>query len=280
MADPVHPAPSAADGLWLRRLTVQAGARVLVSDVSLHLQPGRIVALVGASGSGKTLTARACIGLVEPRPGVVGGDLEVCADGRRFTPYRLQGRARRRSLRQLQGRVVGWLPQEARASLDPLRTVGRQVEAVLRLRVRDGIDLPPSRRGPLPWLRDAGLDTASTVAALYPHELSGGMAQRVSIALALARGSRFLLADEPTTGLDPTVQAGILRQLRELARAGHGLLFITHDLRVVPGLADDVLVMHQGRVVEQLPAADLHAARAPAARALVEATARIAGGRL
>jgi len=280
VAEPTPRPTRPDDGLWLRHLEVRAGERVLVTDASLHLQPGRILALVGASGSGKTLTARACIGLVDPRPGVVAGELEVIANGQRFTPYAQRGRARRRSLRQLRGRFVGWLPQEARASLDPLRRVGRQVDAVLRLRARDGIARPSDRRDVSAWLQAAGLQDAAAVCRLYPHELSGGMAQRVCIALALARGSRFLLADEPTTGLDPTVQAGILRQLRALADAGHGLLLITHDLRIVPGVADDVLVMHEGRVVERLAASHLDAATTPSARALVEATARVAGGRL
>ena len=130
---------------------------------------------------------------------------------------------------------------------------------------------------PVPWLRRAGLQDSERVARLYPHELSGGMAQRASIALALARGSRFLLADEPTTGLDPTVQEEILAELLSLRDQGVGLLFITHDLRLVPRIADALLVMHQGRLVESLNSGNLDSLVSPAGRALWTATRRISG---
>ena len=110
---------------------------------------------------------------------------------------------------------------------------------------------------------------------MYPHELSGGMAQRVCIALAIARGSRFLLADEPTTGLDPTVQRSILDELKRTAEAGVGILLITHDLRIVPEYAHQVLIMSGGRVVEYLEAARLGEAESEMARALLDATDRI-----
>jgi ABC-type dipeptide/oligopeptide/nickel transport system ATPase component len=116
------------------------------------------------------------------------------------------------------------------------------------------------------------------VARLYPHELSGGMAQRASIAMVLARGSRFILADEPTTGLDPTVQERILVEVLRLRDMGVGLLFITHDLRIVPQIADELLVMHEGSLVEQVSGQSLDSLQSPPARALWAATARIAGG--
>jgi len=266
--------------LELVDLRIRAGTRDLVHRASLRLEPGRILALVGASGSGKTLTARACLGLVAPHPGVVGGSLSIGDGVTTWRPLALPPKARRAAFRSLRGRVVGWLPQEARASLDPLRTIGSQVRAVLSLRARDRIALPADRPRPEDWLAAAGFSDPSRVVRRYAHELSGGMAQRACIALALARGSRFLLADEPTTGLDPTVQAAILDQLGRLREEGCGLLLITHDLRIVPRHADMVAVMDQGEVVELLPADRLSQARSEPAQALLQATARIAGGLL
>ena len=266
--------------LELEGLQVRSGERLLVAEASLSLQTGRILGLVGSSGSGKTLTARACIGLVEPRPGVVAGRLRVAWDGAVHEPYAALGTERERRFRALRGRVIGWLPQEARASLDPLRVIGRQVDEVLRLRARDGIPCPPGRRSVDDWLAAAGFPSPARVRALFPHELSGGMAQRACIALALARGSRFLLADEPTTGLDPTVQAEILVQLGRLRDEGCGVLLITHDLRILPRLVDRICVMDEGRVVETLRGDQLSLARTLPARRLLEATARVAGGLL
>jgi len=131
---------------------------------------------------------------------------------------------------------------------------------------------------PVPWLLKAGFDDPDRVARLYPHELSGGMAQRASIALVLARGSRFILADEPTTGLDPTVQEKILKEILRLRDTGVGLLFITHDLRIVPQIADELLVMHAGSIVEKVPSKSLNSLQSEPAKALWSATARIAGG--
>jgi peptide/nickel transport system ATP-binding protein len=254
-----------AEGLRLTGLVIEAGARRLVDGVSLHLRPGRITVLVGSSGSGKTLTARSLLGMVPPRPGVVAGELEIEVEGRVLRPFQ-QG------FQDVRGALVGYLAQDAPGSLDPLWTIGRQVREALALAGRP-LD-------PLPWLRRAGLPEAERVAELFAHELSGGMAQRATIALSLARGSRYLVADEPTTGLDPTVQEGILAELIELKERGVGILFITHDLRLVPRLADHLLVLHQGRLVEDLPADQLSAISSPEAKALWDATARISGGLL
>ena len=169
------------------------------------------------------------------------------------------------------GAVLGWIPQDGRAALDPLREVGAQLTAVAR---RAGHDPNPGR-----WLERAGQRDAHRVSRLYPHELSGGMAQRVNVALALARGARFLLADEPTTGLDPTVQEAVLATLRALVdEEGVAVLLVTHDLRVVPRLADTLLVMHAGEIVADCPARELQDLRHPAAVALRDATARVSGG--
>ncbi|MCB9778156.1 MAG: ABC transporter ATP-binding protein [Alphaproteobacteria bacterium] len=250
--------------LRLTGLRIQAGPRTLVDGVGLVLGRGELVGLVGESGSGKTMTARACLGLVEARPGIVAGDLVVDTGEERVVALR-SGVASAEAFGAVRGRFVGWLPQQARESMDPLRTLGRQLRDVARL--------PGAASGsPEEWLARAGLPSPATFVGRYPHELSGGQAQRATVALALARGSRFLLADEPTTGLDPTVQVGVLDRLRELADEGHGVLLISHDLRQVQRVADRILVMHGGRLVEELRPGELLAARSPAARALVDAT--------
>ena len=255
-----------AEFLRLRDLRIEANNQMLVDGVCLELKPGRLTVLVGASGSGKSLTARALLGLVDASPGVTHAELEVQFGNRRCHPYK-DG-----SFDQLRGAVIGWMPQDSRGALDPLWTVGRQVRESLKLAKRP--------TDPVPWLKRAGFSDPERATLLYAHELSGGMAQRACIALALARGSRYLLADEPTTGLDSTVQEGILDELVGLKREGVGILLITHDLRLVPRLGDQLLVMAEGRLVEDLPARDLQKVSAPEARQLLEATRRIGGGLL
>ncbi len=270
------------DALRLRGLRVQAGGQVLVRDVGLDLEAGEVLALVGASGSGKTLTARSLLGLSAPQPGVVSAELKIQVAGVEHRPYqgldpslsrrrrRAWRRAAERRFRRIRGSVIGYLPQDARGALDPLLTVRSQVKEAIRLAA--------SQDRPETWLRRAGFSEPEAVAPLYPHQLSGGMAQRACIALCLARGSRFLLADEPTTGLDPTVQEEILAEIRQLAGAGVGVLLITHDLRLVPRVARRVQIIDSGRVVETLAADRLSEASSPEANALLSATARVAEG--
>jgi ABC-type dipeptide/oligopeptide/nickel transport system ATPase component len=220
-----------------------------------------VLALVGSSGSGKSLTARALLGLVTCRPGLTAGRV-VLDTGERVLELREPA-----DFRLARGGLVGLLPQDARASLDPLWTIGRQVAAAARLGGSgETVDA---------CLVRAGFADPGAVARAWPHELSGGMAQRAAIALALARRSRFLIADEPTTGLDPAIQRALLAELLRLREDGIGILFITHDLRLLPGFADRLLVMDAGRIVEE--------AAGPASlrgggRPLLEATRRISGG--
>lgn len=264
------------DSLQIEGLTVQVGDTPLVQDVDLRLESGELVGLVGRSGSGKSITSLALLGLIDLEPGVIRGELTLTVNGAQHSPYRdlhrAGARARDRAFRAIRGHAIGYLPQDCRAALDPLARVGQQVARVARL---DG-----GAADPRPWLERANLPDPARVAALYPHELSGGMAQRVVIAQALARGSRFLIADEPTSALDPTVQAGVLRELRDLADRGIGVLLITHDLRVLPGLAERILIMDGGRLVESAPAQALTTGTltSPAGKRLVAATARVAGG--
>jgi ABC-type glutathione transport system ATPase component len=264
------------DHVRIDDLHIEALGTLLVRGVSLRVDAGELVALVGASGSGKSLTAKAVLGLIRPLPGVVAGSVTVRVGAEALSPYSSTGRAREAEFKRLRGRLVGYLPQAAAAALDPVWSVGKQVAAVVALSAREGGKAERVEH----WLRKAGFRDPAVVASLYAHELSGGMAQRVCIALALARGSRFLLADEPTTGLDPTVQESILSELAALRDAGLGVLFITHDLRLVPRLADRVTVLDAGAVAETLSTADLNVARSPAARLLISATSRIAGGAL
>ena len=271
------------DFIRLQGLEIRAGAQVLVRDTALEMSAGEILALVGASGSGKTLTARSLVGLPGPNPGVVAADLLLRVHGVEHRPYSGLERAGRRSHRQrlqqqetrfrrIRGGLLGYLPQDARGALNPIWSVQRLVQESIRL--AGGVQSPSY------WLERAGFAAPAEVLPLFAHQLSGGMAQRVCIALTLARGSRFLIADEPTTGLDPTVQEEILTELRRSAAEGVGVLLITHDLRLVPRLAKRVVIMHAGRVVERLAADSLDSAQSAEARELLRATARIAGGQL
>mgnify|MGYP003336029733 CR=1 FL=1 len=251
------------DELCAEALRIVAGRTTLVESASLTIPAGEVVALVGSSGSGKSVTARALLGLLPFQPGLVVGRIHVTANGQTWNPRSPA------DFRPLRGGIVGLLWQDARAALDPLRTVGAQVA--------EAIHLAHGRGRPEDALARAGFPAPGRVMDLYPHELSGGMAQRVAIAAAIARESRFLVADEPTTGLDPSVQRGVLAQLSYLAQSGVGVLFITHDLRLLPGFASRVVVMDHGRTVEDAPSP---AALVGAGRALVEATRKIAGGAL
>jgi ABC-type glutathione transport system ATPase component len=252
-----------ADELVWDHVQVRAGSALVLEDATLRVRAGEIVALVGASGSGKTVTARAAVGLLPFAPGRVAGALRIRLGDRTLEPRSDA------DFRPVRGELVGLLWQDARGALDPLRSVGAQIRAAGRLAGK-----PADAEALLSRL---GFTDAARVAALHPHALSGGMAQRAALAVALARRSRFLLADEPTTGLDPSVQREILTHLRAVAQAGVGLLFITHDLRLLPHFADRVVVMHAGRTAEE--------ARTPAelrgaGRQLLDATRRIAGGAL
>jgi peptide/nickel transport system ATP-binding protein len=236
------------EGLRVTFPTAQ-GTVEAVRGVSLTVKAGEILALVGQSGSGKSVTARALVGLAGARAQVDAGAMTMIGhDGRVIDLLRLEPPA----WRAVRGREIGFVLQDALTSLDPLRTVGREIaEPILahglmsRSRVAAEVEMLLTRAGvPDPEIR----------AAQYPHELSGGLRQRALIASALAARPRLLIADEPTTALDVTVQQQVLSAFEGLARAGHGVLLITHDLAVAAQIADRIAVMQHGRIVETGPA--------------------------
>ncbi|QWS33905.1 dipeptide ABC transporter ATP-binding protein [Curtobacterium aetherium] len=225
-------------------------AEPVVRDVSFDLTPGRVLALVGESGSGKSVSAMSVLGLLPPQARVTGSA--------RFRGEELVG-APVEALREVRGAGIGVVFQEPMNSFTPVLSIGTQIAEAVRAH-------PTSldRRGVTArvdeLLRSAGIDAPGAIRSAYPHELSGGQLQRAMIAMALAGDPVALIADEPTTALDVTVQAGILDLLRELCRdRGLAVLLITHDMGVVADVADEVLVMRRGDPVEHGPVADLFA---------------------
>jgi len=224
------------------------GAVEAVRGVSFSIEPGQILALVGQSGSGKSVTARALVGLAGPRAQVAARAMALVGhDARSVDLLRLAPAA----WRAVRGREIGFVLQDALVSLDPLRTVGREIaEPILAHSLLPRADVAAEVKA---LLSRAGIPDPDIRAAQYPHELSGGLRQRALIASALAARPRLLIADEPTTALDVTVQQQILSVFAELARAGHGVLLITHDLAVAAQVSHRIAVMQYGRIVETGP---------------------------
>ena len=219
-----------------------------VRGIDLTVGDGEIVGLVGESGSGKTVTAMMISGLLRPEQASFRG--QILLDGRDLLTSSGD------TLRSIQGRDICVVFQEPMSAMDPTMRIGPQVEECLRVHT----DLPPIRRRELALqaLRDVDLPDAEDVYRRYPHELSGGMLQRVMIAAAILPQPRLLLADEPTTALDVTIQAQILELMKELQKKTHmGIIFITHNLGVVAEICDKVSVMYAGKIVEQGPVDDI-----------------------
>ncbi len=260
---------SAAPLLDVRGLTVAfpgaAGPVQVVNGVDLAIAAGETYALVGESGSGKSATSLAIMGLLDARA-IVGG--EVRLEGPQGARNLLTLGAR--AMRQVRGAEVAMVFQEPMTSLNPVQTVGAQIGEALRLHQT----LKPAqvRNRVVEALAEVGIPDPRRRASAYPHELSGGMRQRVLIAMALACRPRLLIADEPTTALDATVQIQILELLKALQREhGMAVLFVTHNLAVVAEIADRVGVMYGGRIVETAGAAALFAhPRHPYTRGLLD----------
>ena len=238
-----------------------------VNSVSYGLNRGEITGLVGESGSGKSVTAQSIIQLVKAPGRIVSG--EVWLDGEDLMSLS------QAEMQAVRGRKISMIFQEPRAALNPLFTVGDQISRVIQL--REGCSRSIAESQAVEMMRAVEIADPDRRAGAYPHELSGGMCQRVMVAMALSANPLLLIADEPTTGLDVTVQAQVLDLIRTRVRsAGSACLFITHDLGVVAELCERVIVMYAGRVVEQGPVAEIFSnPRHPYTQGLIASTLRV-----
>ena len=245
--------------LQVRNLTVafrsRFGSVTALRDVSFTLGAGRTLALVGESGSGKSVSSLAIMGLL-PRTGeITGGEITYHAKDGPMALHRLS----QQGYRRVRGAEMAMIFQEPMSSLNPLFTVGDQIEEMLLLHT--DLDGAARKKRVLEMLELVEIPGAASRMGSYPHELSGGMRQRVMIALAMVCNPALLIADEPTTALDVTIQAQILDLMRRLqAELGMSILFITHDMGVVAEMADDVAVMYAGAIVESASAETLFGA--------------------
>jgi oligopeptide/dipeptide ABC transporter ATP-binding protein len=258
---------AAAPLLAVSDLRVRFGATTVVDGVGYEVDGGQTLAVLGESGSGKSVTARAIMGLVRPPRGAVtagsarlrGVDLLTLAEEER---------------RRLRGTTIAMVFQDALSALNPVLSVGYQIAELFR--AHQGLSRKEAARRAVEVLDLVRIPSAARRARDYPHQFSGGMRQRVGIGLAIALNPQVIIADEPTTALDVTVQAQIIRLLGELQREhGTALVLITHDMGVVADIADRVAVMYAGRVVEQGAAAEVYARPAhPYTEALLGAIPR------
>lgn len=232
--------------LTVEQLTVRTGELTLLDDVGLAIAPGESVGLIGETGSGKTLTARSVIGLLPPSMSITGSIRWRGEELLTAPPARL---------RELRGREIAMIFQDPLSSFNPTQRIGRQIGEVLRRR-----GVPPAEviARTVEMMDRVGIPDPDRRRRSYPHEFSGGLRQRAMIAMAMIAKPALILADEPTTALDVTVQARVLEVLRELRAAeGAAMLYVSHDLRVVSHVTDSVLVMYAGSVVERGPAAEV-----------------------
>jgi peptide/nickel transport system ATP-binding protein len=244
----------------LRQRTIEA-----VRDVSFTLGREKL-GIVGESGSGKSITARALLKLIPP-PGIVAAR-RMAFDG---IDLRAAGE---RAMRAVRGRRISLVLQDPKFSLNPVMKVGRQIAEAYRVHHR--VDAREARRRSLDMLAQVRIRDPERVYETYPHEVSGGMGQRIMIAMMLIPEPDLLIADEPTSALDVTVQNQVLAILDDLvSQRGMGLIFISHDINLVASFCDRVLVMYAGRVVETCRAAELHAAKHPYTQGLIRSLPRI-----
>ena len=240
-----------------------------VRGISFTLGRERL-GIVGESGSGKSQTGRAIMGLTPSNAKISAEKLEF--DGIDL----LKAPARQR--RHLRGKRIAMILQDPKYSLNPVMSIGRQI--VETLRTHENIGKTAARERAIAMLEAVQIRDAARVYDLYPHEVSGGMGQRAMIAMMLVAGPELLIADEPTSALDVTVQLDILRILDDLVRQrGMGLIFISHDLRLVSTFCDRVIVMYAGRIVEELPATELANAQHPYTRGLLDCMPQIGADR-
>lgn len=253
--------------LQVENLSVSIGNVQPLEGISFAVERGQILGLVGESGSGKSLTALAVTGLLP----LIGG--RISAGEVRFEGQDM-ARLPEPALRALRGRRIGFVTQNPMTAMDPVQRIGAQVDVVSRLHL--GLTAAQARARTVDLLTQLRIPEAAAVCDAYPHQLSGGMKQRIVIAMALAGEPDLIVADEPTTALDVTVQAQIIHILASLVRErGLGLVLITHDMGVVAQCCDSVAVLYAGRLAEARPVRGLFAAPAhPYSRALIDCIPR------
>jgi peptide/nickel transport system ATP-binding protein len=238
--------------LQVRNLRIEfptrRGTLVAVDEVSFDIAPGEVLGVVGESGAGKSLTGAAIIGLLEPPGRIAGGEIKL--NGLRIDnlPYE--------EMRKVRGREIGAIFQDPLTSLNPLYTVGRQLTETIVTHLN--ISMAAARERAVQLLAATGIPAPERRIDHYPHQLSGGMRQRVVIALALAAEPKLVIADEPTTALDVSIQAQIIALLKRLCREqGTAVMLVTHDMGVIAETADRVAVMYAGRIAEIGPVAEV-----------------------
>ncbi|MCA3388691.1 MAG: ABC transporter ATP-binding protein [Roseomonas sp.] len=231
--------------LEVRHLRVEfptrRGTLVALDDVSFTISAGEVLGVVGESGAGKSMTGAAIIGLLEPPGRIAAGEIRL--DGKRIDNLRYD------DMRRIRGKEIGAIFQDPLTTLNPLYTVGRQLAETMTTHLP--ITPAEARKRAIGWLDLVGIPAAAQRIDSYPHEFSGGMRQRVVIALALCAEPRLIVADEPTTALDVSIQAQIIALLKSLAREkGTAMMLVTHDMGVIAETADRVAVMYAGRIAE------------------------------
>jgi peptide/nickel transport system ATP-binding protein len=243
---------STAPLLEVRHLRVEfpsrRGTLLALDDISFSIAPGEVLGVVGESGAGKSLTGSAIIGLLDPPGRIAGGEIRLAGQRIDGLPYE--------QMRAIRGRRIGAIFQDPLTSLNPLYTIGRQLIETIRTHLPVGED--EARARAIKLLQETGIPAAEQRIDQYPHQFSGGMRQRVVIALALAAEPQLIVADEPTTALDVSIQAQIISLIRRLCKEhGTAVMLVTHDMGVIAETSDRVAVMYAGRIVEIGPVADV-----------------------
>ena len=257
--------PTTAPLLEVRNLRVEFNTRrgtlVAVDDVSFDIAPGEVLGVVGESGAGKSITGTAIIGLLEPPGRIAGG--EILLAGQRIDNLPAE------DMRRIRGRQIGAIFQDPLTSLNPLYTVGQQIIETIQTHLPLGA--AEARTRAVELLKEVGIPAAERRIDHYPHQFSGGMRQRVVIALALCANPKLIIADEPTTALDVSIQAQIITLLKRLCREhGTAVMLVTHDMGVIAETADRVAVMYAGRLAEIGPVQSvIHDPRHPYTKGLM-----------
>ncbi len=260
--------PNVLDVVDLRvEFATRHGVLTVVDGVSFSLAPGEVLGVVGESGAGKSITGMAVVGLIDPPGRIAGGAVSLA--GRRIDNLPDE------ELRRVRGRKIGVIFQDPLTSLDPLYTVGQQLTETIRVHL--GVGAAEARKRAIALLARVGIPAPEHRIDQYPHQFSGGMRQRVVIALALCADPMVVIADEPTTALDVSIQAQIIDLLKELSRErGMSVILVTHDMGVIAETADRVAVMYAGRIVEIGRTRDIIAGpRHPYTRGLMSAIPRV-----